>query len=188
MMVRPLCSLSASHSRTDWQCTLIMQDRGAIVTTETLEALANVMTEGPNTLTGTTFRLLIIYHQMAALIRHGRKQRLSSWNDENLIDTVTTAGHLEKLLEQEKERYQQLVNGECLSLCKYGCLTIRRRAWRLMSSRLYAQADGQPSRPPLHLSNTCTKASASAPRYPSAHSSLALRPAPSASDCWCGRV
>ena len=90
-----------------------MQDRGAIVTAETLEALANVMTEGPTTLTGTTFRLLIIYHQMAALIRHGRKQRLSSWNDENLIDTVTTAGHLEKLLEQEKERYQQLVNGEC---------------------------------------------------------------------------
>lgn len=118
-----------SHQQADWQCTLIMQDRGAIVTTETLEALANVMTEGPNTLTGTTFRLLIIYHQMAALIRHGRKQRLSSWNDEILIDTVTTAGHLEKLLEQEKERYQQLVNGESLSLCKFGCFTMQCRAW-----------------------------------------------------------
>jgi hypothetical protein len=91
-----------------------MQDRGAIVATETLEALASVMTEGPNTLTGTTFRILIVSHQMAKLIRDGRKQRLTSWNDENLIDTVSSAGGLEKLLEEEKERYQQLVNGKSL--------------------------------------------------------------------------
>ena len=85
-----------------------------MVSSETLEALANVMLEGPNTLTGTTFRVFVISHQMAKLIRDGRKQRLTSWNDENLIDTVSTAGGLERELELEKERYQQLVNGGSL--------------------------------------------------------------------------
>lgn len=93
-----------------------MQDKGSIVSLETLEGLASVMTEGPNTLTGTTFRVFVIQHQMSKLIRDGRKQRLTStWNDENLIDTVSAAGGLERMLEEEKVRYQRLVDGECQS-------------------------------------------------------------------------
>lgn len=91
-----------------------MQTRQGLVPEAILNNLMS-MQHDPCTLMGSTLDIFRIIYDLAKLSRDGRQKRNSTWNDETLIDTVTSASALERRLEDQKEHYARLVAGECAS-------------------------------------------------------------------------
>lgn len=97
----------------DGQSTSALLTPGPLVSTETLEAIAQSAPENANTLMGTSLRLFCLLRKALNTLRTARTHRAAAYNDEGLADVVKEVRELEQNLEAEKIRYAELVKSEC---------------------------------------------------------------------------